>query len=213
MKLITAIPIIACVALAYSPSASAQVEQTETTIVRYASNHDPGWIVFEDGHEVRVQWDVPGSLTFEDVNKWRPGQLLSIRFGARTGPILVDSVTNRSIPIIGGLDKHPIDLLLSQCLETGHTTIGMVDCYSDARARWDTEMNRLYSLVLSRLATADQDKLRIAQRAWIEYRDRTIQALGAVFTQGSIANIDIGAEAVRVTKEQAQRLERFNGAF
>ncbi len=191
----------------------AQLDLTRVEEVRYVSQHDPGWIVLERDREIRVRWAVPGSLTFEDVTKWRPGKALSIAFSPADGPILLDLDTGRSIPIVGGLEKHPIDGIIERCLTTELSTRGMAGCYERGLRLWDGEMNRLYALLVKALSPAQRSAVENAQTAWLKYRDTQSAAIGAVYTQGTISAISRADEVMGLTRSQAQLLAHLASVF
>lgn len=187
----------------------AQGELNRIEEVHYVSNHDPGWIVLEAEREIRVRWAVPGSLSIDEVNNWRGGKLLSIAFSSKTGPVLFDPDSGRSIPIIGGLEKHPIDLIVDKCFESELSTQGMVGCYVRGQQLWDGEINRLYDLLMNSLKGKQKNSVQVAQQLWKKYRNAHTQAVSAVYTEGTIAFISRAGEMMRLEKEQAQRLERW----
>lgn len=74
-------------------------------------------------------------------------------------------------------DKHPIDLKIEQCLsiDSNQSTFGMINCIRTAMEEWDTELNKYYSLLIDKLSIDEQEKLRAAQRKWLEYRDKEFE--------------------------------------
>lgn len=70
-----------------------------------------------------------------------------------------------------------IDNELQNCLDSSknYTTKGMIDCVSTATQKWDTELNKAYIELVDLLTTEQKEKLKIAQREWIEYRDKEIE--------------------------------------
>jgi len=71
---------------------------------------------------------------------------------------------------------HKIEKELQDCLDSSenYTTKGMTDCVSRATEKWDTELNLKYAQLLDLLTAEQKEKLKIAQREWIEYRDKEI---------------------------------------
>src|SRR5690554_5855150 len=72
---------------------------------------------------------------------------------------------------------HHIDKELEDCLnlKENYTTKGMTDCVNSATTKWDIELNKTYKKLLSLLTVEQKEKLKIAQRKWIEYRDKEIE--------------------------------------
>jgi uncharacterized protein YecT (DUF1311 family) len=71
-------------------------------------------------------------------------------------------------------DKHPIDLKTEQCLsiDSNQSTFGMINCIRTAMEEWDAELNKYYNLLMDTLSIDEQEKLRAAQRKWLEFRDK-----------------------------------------
>src|SRR6266404_2461038 len=75
--------------------------------VQYKANHDPSMIVLVDGRWLQVEYkEVPWNA----VDKWASGKKLVLIYDAKIGPYLFDPAIKKALPIIGGFDKHPIDL-------------------------------------------------------------------------------------------------------
>src|SRR5690554_4212191 len=86
-------------------------------------------------------------------------------------------VTIFSVMIYGQTNNiHHIDKELQDCLnlKENYTTKGMIDCVNSATTKWDVELNKTYKKLLSLLTVEQKEKLKIAQRKWIEYRDKEI---------------------------------------
>lgn len=78
----------------------------------------------------------------------------------------------------GQIDStYQIDKELQDCLDSSenYTTKGMTDCVGLATEKWDTELNKAYKELLNLLTDEQKEKLKIAQRKWIEYRDKEIE--------------------------------------
>jgi uncharacterized protein YecT (DUF1311 family) len=71
-------------------------------------------------------------------------------------------------------NKHPIDLKTEQCLsiDSNQSTFGMINCIRTAMEEWDAELNKYYNLLMDTLSIDEQEKLRAAQRKWLEFRDK-----------------------------------------
>ncbi|WLD24047.1 lysozyme inhibitor LprI family protein [Flavobacterium dauae] len=83
-----------------------------------------------------------------------------------------------SVMIYGQANNiHQIDKELEDCLnlEENYRTKGMLDCINSATTKWDVELNKTYKKLLSLLTVEQKEKLKIAQRKWIEYRDKEIE--------------------------------------
>ncbi|MAC94720.1 MAG: hypothetical protein CMC96_04385 [Flavobacteriales bacterium] len=73
--------------------------------------------------------------------------------------------------------EHPIDIDLQKCLDSNenYTTKGMTDCVVRSTEKWDEELNKNYQELLTLMTAEQTDKLKIAQRKWVEYRDKEIE--------------------------------------
>lgn len=196
--------------LVTSPHQLAQKTWEYSEEVIHEEYRDPSLVLLKDGRKVQVEFGTSGRITFDELYKWSKGKRLLIAYDAATGAVLVDPVTGRSIAIITtGLEKHPIDMLVGKCLDINTTTRGMVECLQQGNAKWNTELNRVYNLLLASLPDEQQNVLRAAQREWLKYRDAQITSINAVYREGTISFISRAEEIMRLTKEQAQRLQRF----
>jgi uncharacterized protein YecT (DUF1311 family) len=74
-------------------------------------------------------------------------------------------------------EKHRIDQKVEQCLsvDSNQSTLGMIDCIRTAMEEWDAELNKYYNLLMDKLSIDEQEKLRAAQRKWLEYRDKEFE--------------------------------------
>jgi uncharacterized protein YecT (DUF1311 family) len=78
---------------------------------------------------------------------------------------------------------HAIDLSVERCLETNHSTAGMVGCFTRAETEWDAELNRVYKALQGELKPAGKEALKQAQRAWIAQRDKEFELINAIHAQ------------------------------
>jgi uncharacterized protein YecT (DUF1311 family) len=85
------------------------------------------------------------------------------------------------------------------------STMEIVQCLGARTKVWDARLNAAYQKLLSSLAGAQHDKLRAAQRLWIQYRDANCGYYGA--GEGTISRIDAAECMRRMTQERAQELE------
>ena len=92
--------------------------------------------------------------------------------------LLTTILTIFSVITYGQADsEYQIDKELQFCLDLSenYTTKGMTDCVIKATEKWDIELNKSYKELLNLLTTEQKEKLKIAQREWIEYRDKEIE--------------------------------------
>ena len=63
----------------------------------------------------------------------------------------------------------PIEEKTQQQLDTG---VNMLGATKNLEQAWDTELNKIYKLLMSKLSGQQQTKLRNEQLAWIKERDK-----------------------------------------
>jgi uncharacterized protein YecT (DUF1311 family) len=106
-----------------------------------------------------------------------------------------------------GSDKYPIDSRLEECLstDTNQTTYGNIECISTALGEWDAELNKYYKLLKETLEPASQERLKLAQREWILYRDKEIEFMSAFYTEmdGSMYRIFAADRQMAITRQRA----------
>lgn len=82
---------------------------------------------------------------------------------------------------------------------------------STATEKWDTELNKTYKELLDLLTTEQKEKLKIAQREWIEYRDKEIEFSNQLYydMQGTMW-IPIAAQTkLDLTRKRTIELESY----
>jgi uncharacterized protein YecT (DUF1311 family) len=91
--------------------------------------------------------------------------------------------------------------------ETIMSTADLLKQSADDLERADKEMNRVYQRLLAMLDNEGKEKLRLAQRAWLKFRDAQASFDADVFRGGSAAGIlDLGAR-LELTTSRTQSLE------
>ena len=68
----------------------------------------------------------------------------------------------------------PVEQKSGSMLDSAQTTAEMINAVSYASNEWDTELNKMYKLLMSSLSKDSQNSLRNAQRSWIKERDKKI---------------------------------------
>lgn len=110
--------------------------------------------------------------------------------------------------------SHQIDRWYENAMkETGGITVNIRNVQSKAYARWDKELNRVYSDIMAKLNKQDKIKLRASQRAWIKFRDAEVKWLwsGAMYGQGgTMAPIIVSDIGRGYVKQRVCELMRYN---
>jgi len=109
--------------------------------------------------------------------------------------------------------KHPIDTRRELChsIDSNQTTYGMMQCEAIAKKEWDDEMNKYYKLLMDTLASEEKEKLKTAQRQWIEYRDKELEFSWSMFDGmlGTMWRVVGAGRACDIVKERALDLKSY----
>lgn len=109
--------------------------------------------------------------------------------------------------------EQSIDQQLKACLdvERNQTTAGMIECTNHAREQWDKELNTSYSLLISQLSADEKEKLKVAQRNWISYRDKEIEFARTMYInmQGTMWRVVLADRQMELTKQRALELKAY----
>lgn len=123
----------------------------------------------------------------------------------------------------GGDPAACIGLASDKCMEEpgGFSTAGMANCLGQERFYWDARLNADYAKVMANAEAADAELkaldsaipgqapvLRQMQRDWIAYRDSSCLWEEAQWQGGTGGIVAASACAMRLTAQQALRLEQ-----
>lgn len=128
--------------------------------------------------------------------------------------LLTIILTIFSLITYGQVDSaYQIDKELQDCLNSSenYTNKGMSDCVITATEKWDFELNKVYKKLLDLLTAEQKEKLNIAQRKWIEYRDKEIEFSNQIYydMQGTMW-IPVAAQTkLHLTRKRTIDLESF----
>ena len=86
--------------------------------------------------------------------------------------LAVSSFANYESDLLGRM--KPVEQKSGSMLDSAQTTAEMINAVSYASNEWDTELNKMYKLLMSSLSKDSQNSLRNAQRSWIKERDKKI---------------------------------------
>jgi uncharacterized protein YecT (DUF1311 family) len=181
--------------------------------VVYSENHDPSIVYLDDGRQLEVQYGP--EIEWEEVNKWTKGKKLSIAYNLEKGAILLDISTGKSIPILSGLEKHPLDILKSKRMEKNISTMDMVDTLIAFTDLWEKEMNRVLNALM---VSADMDGKRTiqdSQEAWKKFRDAEVKMLIKIHSgrEGTIQSIVIASRIQKITRDRAIQINSYLSPF
>ena len=68
----------------------------------------------------------------------------------------------------------PVEKKADSMLDSATSNVEMVEAIVYEADEWDTELNKVYKLLMSNLSKDGQNSLRNVQRQWIKERDRKI---------------------------------------
>jgi uncharacterized protein YecT (DUF1311 family) len=108
---------------------------------------------------------------------------------------------------------HPIDVWFEQAMDkTQGITINIRNVQGEAYSRWDEELNRVYTELLTKLKGPDKNRLKEAQRAWIKFQDAEVAWLWskAMYGQGgTLAPVIVSDVGRDFLKQRVCQLERY----
>lgn len=110
-------------------------------------------------------------------------------------------------------NPHPIDVWFEQAMDkTEGITVNIRNVQVEAYSRWDKELNRVYSELLTKLKDPDKNRLKEAQRAWIKFREAEVKWLWseAMYGQGgTLAPVIVSDVGRELLKERVCQLQRY----
>ena len=99
----------------------------------------------------------------------------------------------------------------SDCLAKAVSSMDIQQCTNDAYTYWDNILNTNYTLALQQCDQASdakvcREKLRKAQRLWVQYKEAMADAIGELEGGGSLGRLLASDFAASETKKQARLL-------
>jgi uncharacterized protein YecT (DUF1311 family) len=93
--------------------------------------------------------------------------------------------------------------------ECDGSTAEMVECLSRQTKVWDGRLNQAYQKLMQSVQGGQREKLRAAQRLWVQYRDANCAYYAA--GDGTVSRVE-AAECMRsMTESRSQELEQAGG--
>jgi uncharacterized protein YecT (DUF1311 family) len=90
-------------------------------------------------------------------------------------------------------------------------TIAMENCFDKAYRAADSELNQTYSQISKVLQADDLQRLKVAQRLWIQFRDATCTAESHLYNGGTASAPAYSACLEEVTRLRTVDLETIYG--
>lgn len=93
------------------------------------------------------------------------------------------------------------------CMEkSGGVTQNMLNCIHAETERQDDRLNAVYKKLMANLKKAQQERLKKAQRLWIQYRDANVEFYGDP-EGGTLARVTAASTFLQMTADRADELE------
>ena len=103
-------------------------------------------------------------------------------------------------------DPYPLDAVCA-----AEDTVGMIECQKRDLSVWDARLNDEYQKALGRVGAVSREKLRQAQRAWLQYRAANCEVYES--HGGTIHFLLGGGCMIRMTRERTLELRGFDAGF
>ena len=116
--------------------------------------------------------------------------------------------------ILSAFTGHSQSAQFRACAEKDQTQTGLDRCAGKEAARADADLNRIYQELRSKAKQLPRatEKIEIAERAWIQYRDAYLDAMFPAEDKqahyGSIFPMDFDLLHAELTQEQTKRLSK-----
>jgi uncharacterized protein YecT (DUF1311 family) len=90
-------------------------------------------------------------------------------------------------------------------------TLAMENCFDKAYKAADSGLNQTYSQISKVLQSDDLERLKVAQRLWIQFRDATCTAESDLYTGGTASAPAYSACLEEVTRQRTADLKTIYG--
>ncbi len=105
--------------------------------------------------------------------------------------------------------NSPLQLAQQPNCKSPQTTLDQNLCSSQEFQAADKKLNQVYQQLQPKLNSKQKQRLIVAQRSWLKFRDETCDYEMGQFEGGSVAASTYGYCRARVTKERVKDLERY----
>ncbi|MBE9123183.1 DUF1311 domain-containing protein [Tychonema sp. LEGE 07199] len=93
--------------------------------------------------------------------------------------------------------------------KTPQTTLDMNMCSSQEFKAADTKLNQLYQQLRAKINSKQQQRLTVAQRSWLKFRDESCSYEAGHFEGGTLASSTYVYCRARVTQQRVKDLEDY----
>jgi uncharacterized protein YecT (DUF1311 family) len=103
----------------------------------------------------------------------------------------------------------PVQIAQQPNCKSPQTTVDMNMCSSQEFQVADRKLNQVYQQLQPKLKSKQKQRLTIAQRSWLKFRDESCDYEMGQFEGGTLAASTYGYCRSRVTQERIKDLERY----
>jgi uncharacterized protein YecT (DUF1311 family) len=105
-------------------------------------------------------------------------------------------------------NENPIDSELTACMDKDPSTHGVLKCIDNAYKKWDDELNNYYQKLMDLLDGDAKERLKEAERKWIEYRDLEYKNIESIYSkkEGTMYLPMLALDKMNVIKRRALQL-------
>ncbi len=174
----------------------------------YLENHDPSMVFLEDKRVLSVKFD---DLSRSFIDQWPRGKEVMIAYDSEKGTVLLDPISGKTIPVLSGLDQHPLDTMWSVRDPIGsEDTMGFIGVEHDFDELWDKEMKRALEVLADSMDWKSRVTLKSSQAAWKRFRDREVKMLVRLHDKpGTIQGMLFASDIRSLTRGRALQLNSY----
>jgi uncharacterized protein YecT (DUF1311 family) len=89
------------------------------------------------------------------------------------------------------------------------TTAAMQNCESARYRQANQKLNTVYAQLMKKLSPSQREKLRLAEQAWIQFRDKNAAFMATAAEGGTLAPLIQLTTSTAMTAARAAELEKF----
>ena len=109
----------------------------------------------------------------------------------------------------GQASNIPVQIAQQPNCKNPQTALDMNVCSSQEFQTADSKLNQLYQQLQAKISSRQKQRLTVAQRTWIKFRDENCDYAKGQFEGGSLAASTYGYCRARVTQERIKDLEGY----
>ena len=115
-------------------------------------------------------------------------------------------------------DIFKIEQTLKKKIDIDYTTAGITTYVMELEKDYDKLLNKYYAILLKKLSSKDQEKLKVTQRNWLKFRDSEIEMIDVVskdeYSGGGTIQSNIQASRIKdLTEARLQDIKNHLNQF